>query len=225
MPMRARNRDGAGFILSCNLNAHGAAVGCLLGAASIFLSGCGGSPSKANIDLRKQNQQLQSQIDNLNRRHDADLAAIRGLQSRATTVPVLPEDQLNQLVTTAGLKFSNLTGGYRPDPNVPGDTMLKIYVVAIDEAGDKIKAAGSFHIDLFDLALPSNNKIGSWDFDLNQTKSDWYGSGLLYTYVLDCPWQTPPVHSKLMAHIVFTDALTHRIFSVDKPVTVDPPAK
>ena len=223
--MQARNRDGAGSILSHIWNAHGAAVGILLGAASLWISGCGGSPSKANIELRKQNQQLQSQIDNLNRRHDADQATIRGLQSRATTVPVLPEDQIDQLFTTAGLKFSNLTGGYRPDPNIPGDTMLKIYVVPIDQSGDKLKAAGTFHVDLFDLALPSNNNIGSWDFDLNQTKADWYGSGLLYTYVLDCPWKTPPVHAKLMAHVTFTDALTHAVFSVDKPVIVNPPTK
>jgi polyphosphate kinase 2 (PPK2 family) len=48
---------------------------------------------------------------------------------------------------------------------------------------------------------------------------------LLYTYVLDCPWQTVPAHEKLTARIVFTDALTHRIFSVDRDVKVEPPGK
>jgi hypothetical protein len=196
----------------------------LMGGLSL-LSGCGGVPSKVNIDLRKQNQKLDAQVDDLNRRHDADLATIRGLQSQATTVPVLPEDQLDQLFTTAGLKFGILTGGYHPDMNKTGDTMLKIYVVPIDESGDKIKAAGSFHVDLFDLSLKSANRLGAWDFDLQQTRSDWNGSGLLYTYVLDCPWQTVPVNPKLTARITFTDALTHRIFTVDKDVIVQPPGE
>jgi outer membrane murein-binding lipoprotein Lpp len=190
----------------------------------LLFAGCHG-PDQANIALRKQKQQLQAQIDDLNRRHDADEATIRGLQAKATTVPVLPEDQIDQLFTAAGLKFGRLTGGYHPDPNVQGDTMLKIYVVPVDMAGDSLKAAGSFNVDLFDLGLKSDNKIGAWDFDLQKAKSDWYGSGLLYTYVLDCPWQKPPAHANLLAHVTFTDALTHRVIAVDKEVTVQPPGQ
>jgi hypothetical protein len=198
----------------------------LIFAAIFPLSGgCGSTPSKANIELRKTNQQLQSQIDDLNRRHDADEATIRGLKAMATTVPVLPEARIDELFTAAGLKFGNLTGGYRPDPNVPGDTMLKVYVVPIDEQGDKLKAAGTFQVDLFDLALKSDSRLGTWNFDLQQTRADWYGAGLLYTYVLDCPWQTIPRDAHLMARVTFTDALTHRVFSVDKEVLVEPPGE
>jgi len=197
----------------------------IFAAILLLAGGCGGTPSKANIELRKTNQQLQSQIDDLNRRHDADEATIRGLQAMATTAPVLPESQLDQLFTTAGLKFGNLTGGYRPDPNVPGDTMLKVYVVPIDEQGQKLKAAGSFKVGLFDLALKSDNRLGTWDFDLEQSRADWYGEALLYTYVLDCPWQKIPRDAHLMARVTFTDALTHRVFTVDKEVTVEPPGE
>ena len=186
------------------------------------LTGCG-SPSRANIELRRQNDELNDTVAQLQRRHQADQATIRGLQNSATTVPSLPQDQLDHLFTTAGLRFGRLTGGYRPDPNIAGDTELKIYVVPTDEQDDPIKAAGSFRIDLFDLAIPSNNRIGQWDFDLNATRARWYSGGLLYTYVLDCPWQTPPTHSKLLAHVSFRDALTQRLFTVDKEVTVQPP--
>jgi hypothetical protein len=189
-----------------------------------LVSGCA-SPSKANIELRKKNQQLEASISDLNRRHDADEATIRGLQSKATTVPVLPQDQLDQLFTVAGLEFGGLTGGYHPDPNQAGDTMLKIYVVPTDEQGDKIKAAGSFHVDLFDLALGSKSHLGTWDFDLQKAPSIWYGKALLYTYVLDCPWQTVPVNSKLTARVTFTDGLTHRVFTVDRDVVVQVPGK
>jgi hypothetical protein len=203
-------------------NSSRARAGALIVGLSLA-AGCGGVPNKANIELRKQNQQLNGQMDNLNRRHEADLATIRGLQAQATTVPVLPEDELDQLFTVAGLKFGGLTGGYHPDMNQTGDTMLKVYVVPIDEQGDVLKAAGSFHVDLFDLSLKSDNRIGAWDFDLPTTRSDWNGKGFLYTYVLDCPWQTVPVNPKLTVRITFTDGLTHRVFTVDKDVTVQPP--
>jgi outer membrane murein-binding lipoprotein Lpp len=187
------------------------------------LAGCG-SPSAANIELRKQIQDLQSQIVELQRKDAADQASIHTYQEHATTVPSLDQDELNQLFTTASVQFGRLSGGYRPDPNLPGDTMLKIYAVPIDEAGDPIKAAGSFHVELFDLALKTETRIGQWDFDPPTTRSRWFGQGLLYTYVLDCPWQTPPVHAKLLARVSFTDALTHRVFTFDRDMTVQPPA-
>jgi hypothetical protein len=200
-----------------------AAIAAAVGWILLVAGGCH-SPSKANIELRKQNQQLQSQIQNLQLRDQADRATIRGLQSSATTVPVLPEDELDQLVTTSGLHIGRLTGGYDPNPDHPGDTMLRVYVVPIDGAGDEIKAAGSFRVDLFDLALKKDNRIGQWDFDLTAARADWYGP-LLYCYVLDCRWQVVPKHSKLMARITFTDALTHRIFVVDREVKVSPPGQ
>jgi hypothetical protein len=189
----------------------------------LSLMGCGGSPNAVNIELRKQNQTLSGTIDDLQRRHNADEATIRGLQARATTVPVLPQDQIDELFTTAGLSFGRLTGGYDPDPNTPGDTMLKVYVVPIDGQGDEIKAAGTIEVELFDPSLGATNRIGKWDFDLQAAKADWYGHALLYTYVLSCPWQTPPTHEKLLARVTFTDQLTHRIFTVDRDVQVELP--
>jgi len=197
-----------------------ALIAAILG--SLLAGGCfNNTPSQANIELRKQNQQLQDQITGLDRRHDADEATIRGLQAQATTVPVLPQDELDQLFTSSGLKFGSLTGGYHPDPNKYGDTMVKVYVCPIDQDGDKLKAAGTFHVELFDLALPSNNRIGSWDFDLQYTRDHWFN--LLNSYVLDCPFQSRPVHASLMLRVVFTDQLTHRIFTVDKGIGVQPP--
>jgi hypothetical protein len=185
-------------------------------------TGCG-TPSAANIELRKKNQTLQDTIVGLQRQHDADQATIRGLTGSATTVPTLPQDQLSQLFTTAGLKLNRLTGGYHENPDKPGDTMLKVYAAPTDESGDAIKAAGSFRVELFDLANGNSPRIGKWDFDLKSARADWQGAGLLYCYVLDCPWQTAPTHAKLLVRVTFTDALTHRVITVDEPVTVELP--
>src|SRR5579862_8514428 len=102
----------------------------------VFLSGCS-SPNTANIDLRKQIDDLHSQIDELNRRHNSDQATIAGMKG-ATTVPSLSEDRLAQLFTTHDLKFGRLTGA--------ADDGLKVYVCPTDDDGQTLKAAGAFDI-------------------------------------------------------------------------------
>jgi hypothetical protein len=193
-------------------------AGALMGAM-LLAAGCS-SPSKANIELRKQKQDLESQIAQLQRQHDEDQTTILELESHVKTDPTLPQNQLDQLYTAAGLKFGSATGGFRPDPNLPADTMLKVDVVPIDVEGDPIKAAGTFHIELFDLALASGNRIGQWDFDLQAAKSRWFGHAFLYTYVFDCPWLTAPTHRDLEVRVTFTDALTHRVIIGKRDLTV-----
>lgn len=189
---------------------------------ALLATACG-SPSKPNIELRKENAQLQQKITDLQRQHDTDVATIGGLKASATTVPTLPENQLDQLYTTHGLSFGRLTGGYHDPGITTGDTELKVYVTPIDDEGNDFKAAGSFNIELFDLSLKYNQRIGTWNFDLNQAKACWLGKAFMYGYVLHCPWQTVPTHANLTLRTTFTDALTHRIFTDDRAVTVQPP--
>jgi hypothetical protein len=183
--------------------------------------GCG-SPSQANIDLRKQNQTLQDQIASLNRRHDADAATITGLQSKIGTVPTLPRSTLDELFTVHGLRFGSLTGGDRSDPKKPYDDSLKVYVVPIDDDGQPLKAAGAFRVEAFDLALPTNQKIGQWDFSIEQARNAWNGAMFSYGYVLDCPWQTTPTHADLTIKVQFTDPLTGRVFTEQRQATATP---
>jgi len=189
---------------------------------ALLAMACAG-PNQANIELRKENQKLQQQIADLQRQHDADAATIRGLKASATTVPTLPEDQLEQLYTTHGLSFGRITGGYHDPGITTGDTELKVYITPIDDEGNDFKAAGSFTIALFDLSLKDNQRIGTWKFDLNQAKACWLGQAFMYGYVLHCPWQTVPTHANLTLRTTFTDALTQRIFTDDRTVTVQPP--
>src|SRR5947207_2826492 len=82
-----------------------------LACGSILLaSGCS-SPDKANITVRKQKQELEAKLADLQRQHEGDLATIRALEAKATTVPVLPNDRTEKLFTTHGLTFGRLTTG------------------------------------------------------------------------------------------------------------------
>ena len=192
------------------------------GMLLILFAGCG-SPSSANILLRKQNQTLQAQVDQLTAQHQRDVAMLAASDKNRPTTRMLGPAQLDQLFTTHGLKIGNLTGGDNPDSTKPFDNQLKIYVVPIDDSGTPIKAAGSFKIESFDLGDPKKPLIGTWNFDLKQAGGLFYSQFLLYTYVLNCPWQTVPAHADLTVKITFDDALTGRQFIEQMQIKVRPP--
>src|SRR5580658_2802070 len=139
--------------------------------AGVLLSGCSSAPSQANILLRKENQQLTAQIASLQARDAGLEAQIRVDQSQpGATTPSLPEDRLEQLFTAHGLSLGKYTNG---------DDALRVYAVPIDEQGQPIKAAGTFKVELFDLA-EANNRLGTWDFSIQQARDSWLGSLWFY---------------------------------------------
>ena len=189
----------------------------------MLLPGCG-SPSGANIYLRKQNQQLQSSVDDLTAQHKRDVSALAAAEAGRPTVPTLPPDRLDRLFTTHALEFGRLTGGDNPDTVIGPDTMLKVYVAPIDGQGMAIKAAGAFTVEAFDLGSPDHPLIGTWRFPVAQSRDLFYDRFSLYTYVLPCPWQTVPPHPDLTVRVTFDDELTGRRFVNQTQVKVHPAA-
>jgi hypothetical protein len=188
-----------------------------------LFTGCA-KPSNANIALRKQVQDQESQIVDLQRQRAGDLATIRALQSQATTVPTLPQERLEQLYTTHGLRIGRLTGGAKTDPALPADDVLKVYAVPLDQKGDLLKAAGSFLIDAYDLSLPPNdNHLGRWEIGAVEAEKSWFGNVMMYGYTLTLPWQHPPAGGRVTVRVTFTDALTGRQFTEQQDVEVTPP--
>jgi hypothetical protein len=190
------------------------------------LSGCQllfGSPSKANIELRKENQQLQGQISQLKLRHEADAATITGLTQRTGTVPTLEPARLEKLFTVHAVRLERLTGGADLDPDKPGQEGLKVYVGLLDQYGDEIKSSGSFVIEAFDLAEAQATRLGRWEFPVEQAQQNWHSFLTRYEYVLTCPWQSPPRHPDVTVRVQFTDELTGRQFSAQSLVKVEVP--
>lgn len=200
----------------------GAVVAVLTGLACTLAGGCfGGSPSAANIALRKEVDGLKTRVDQLEREKAADAATIRSLQEQhgATTVPTLSQDRLGRLFTVAGLTLNRLTGGADSDPSKPGDEALRVFAVPTDQNGDEIKAAGRFVVEAFDLKS-KEPRVGRWEFDLEKAKAAWNGEAMLYEYVLVCPWQSPPSNPELTVKVTFTDELTGRVVEAQKTVAV-----
>jgi hypothetical protein len=96
--------------------------------------------------------------------------------------------------------------------------------VPVDEFGDEYKAAGSFKVELFDLAEP-NARIGEWTLPTDEARRMWLSSFVFDGYVLQFPWQTPPAHEKLMVKATFTDELSGRSFEAKADLTIRPPGK
>jgi hypothetical protein len=192
--------------------------------ALFLLCGCGG-PNKANIVVRKENQELREEIERLKRMHEGDVAMIRALrESRGSaTLPALPQDRIEQLFTTHGIQLGRLTGGARLQPTSPGDDALKVYACPTDDDNHPLKAAGSFVVEAFDLNQPENPLIGRWEFPAAEARKNWFGEALLYTYVLTCPLKHPPAHDQLTVRVSFTDELTGRHYDTQKVVRVTLP--
>ena len=189
---------------------------------ALFLPGCS-HPNVANNKLRDDNQKLRDQITDLDRRHTGDEATIRALEGKQGIPPMVSSAKLEQLFTVHAIKLGRLTGGDDWDSQ-PGQHGIKVAVEPMDGQGDKIKAAGSFVIDAYDLAASGDSRIGHWTFDLQQSRQAWNGASFLYCYVLKCPWQKTPGHSDITVRVTFTDALTGRQFSDQKVVKIETPA-
>jgi hypothetical protein len=187
-----------------------------------MFTGCQG-PSAANIDLRKQIQQLQSKVDQLTITHQRDEAALAACQRGHPNEPTLSPDRLAKLFTSHGLQFGRLTGGDNPDPTQPSDSRLMVYIAPTDEQGTPIKAAGVFKVEAFDLADPQKPLIGTWMFSLEQSRDLFYSRLVEYEYALPCPWQTIPQHANLTVRVTFDDALTGREFVSQMQVRIRPP--
>lgn len=190
---------------------------------AFLATGCG-SPNQANIDLRKQIQQLQTQVNQLQVERQGDQQTIQGLRDRTGYLPTLPTARLDQLFTTHGLEFGRLTGGADLDPSKPGDEAFVVFIVPLDQTGEKLKAAGTFDIDAFDLDDPKDPLLGHWHFDLQQAKVAWSGVLLQYNYVLTCRWQNKvPRHPSITLKVRFIDELTQTPFTVQRVIQINVP--
>lgn len=188
-----------------------------------FVGGCQGT-SKANIELRKENVELREQVAQLRRQREGDLATIRALEA-GQAVPTLPAERLARLFTVHGIALGKLTGGIDLDADTPGDEALRVVVTPQDQSGQTLKAAGAVVIELFDLALEGEQRIGRWELSTDEAKQRWIGSALIDGYVLELRWQQPPEHAELTVKVTFTDELTGRAFTTQKPIriTIPPP--
>src|ERR1041385_5719547 len=123
----------------------------ILGAAMIAASAGCYHPSEANVQLRKDKQQLEGQMADLQQQLSAAKARIAGLEQEKGTLPTLPQERLDKLGTVQGIKLGRLTGGDPANTANAPDEGLKIYLTPVDETGEALKDTGTVEVNAFDL--------------------------------------------------------------------------
>ena len=175
-----------------------AVLACLAGGV-LGTSGCG-KPNFANIGLRKQVAQLEKENARLKAERAADGAATRPVEFGG-------KPALDQMVTMAGMKFSRLTAIEKAGS---GGGVLKLYVVPSDGRGDSFKTAGDLAVRVLgaDGVTLGERRVGR-----EELADSFYGTGVLYTYIVDVPL-TGEVESSypVKVEVEFTELLTARVF-------------
>ena len=167
----------------------------------LLLAGCG-SPSKANLELRKLNQQLNEKIGTLEQENTAARARIEGLEKRAAAPAT--QRTLDHIYTVHSIKLGRLC--------LANPTGIKVYLTPQDQDGDPAKAPGRVTIEAADLADPNNRVLDRWELRSAELKPRWRSLGPLQAFVLELPWKTAPGTSEIEVRVTFQDGLTDRVF-------------
>ncbi|HEV7301411.1 MAG TPA: hypothetical protein VGN72_18760 [Tepidisphaeraceae bacterium] len=192
---------------------------------ALITTGCGG-PSAANIALRKENQNLNDRIVELERQHKADtqsLAVLGGAPN--TTQPAVNPTRLPELFTVVELKIGRLTGPTEITTTQPAIPALKVQVAPRDDTGDTIKAAGRMIVEVTDPHQSPEPLLGRWEFGPEELKKLWVSSTFVYAYVLPCPWETVPQVEAVRVKVRFIDFLTGRAIGPAERIVQMPKAQ
>ncbi len=104
----------------------------------LWASGCGGSPSAVNNDLRAEVLQLEQQVAQLEEaleRRERELQAMREAQEPLPEVEGAPRPRL------AELRLGEASGPYDSDGDL-GDDVVRVYLQTFDQQGRRIPVAG-----------------------------------------------------------------------------------
>lgn len=203
----------------------------ILGLLGVLVGFAGCAPDPLTLQERlevmvQMNKQLQLELLDRDRR----IAELGGGQASAR--PQRPVDELKPGLAQAedpfkavAINFNRMTGGYRGEGK--GDEGIRVVFTPEDGRGDMVKRPGALELDLYDLALEGKDqKIGHWEFTVDQLSRQWVSGLGISTYSLKLKWPNgqPPKHRELtlLARFVTLDGrgLTQQThFKVDLPGT------
>lgn len=210
-PPAASSRRPGGFSLAAPL---------ILAALGVF----GGCASQTELDLRRENEQLKSQLADTSRQLAEHQAAIDELNRQLQAARGFTDDDLKKIFYPEKIVIDPLSGGEDYDGK-PGDDGVTVYLRPIDRVGDVVKVAGDIRIELYDLAAPAEGKLlGEYNIGVDKASEFWYGKLMTNHYTIRCPWQKiVPANPEITVRATFRDFLTKRVITAQTVVTVKVP--
>ena len=172
----------------------------------LLVTGCGGGSREANVQLRRERDDLREKVRLLE-------AEVAGYQAAEDVTGSDAPEPAGLLFVTDKLEFGKLTGGADTDRTTPGDETLRVYVQPVDRYGDELKAAGAFTVTATtDAADPV--KLGQWDIAPAEAARQWRNRFSTYGYVLDCPLDEAVDYAgPIVVRVEFTESLTGKTFT------------
>lgn len=139
------------------------------------------------LDTQKENQRLAEQVQ---------------------TLQSLGDKRLDELYVLKKVRVGDYSTGIDTDGKT-GDDAVKVYVETADQYYSAIKAAGLLTIQLYDLAAPAGqNLLAECTLGPKELGNKWINGFMSQSFIVECPWKTPPAHEDITVRIAFTDLLT-----------------
>ena len=189
----------------------------IIGAlAAVVMFGCnnGKPPGKETVIIMEQ------QIARLQRQIVDQEKQIEQLQVQIAGLRGLPVEEMAELIQVERIEFGRFTRAFDRDEDGFDDGIV-VYLHTLDCEGDRIKTAGQVQLELWDLAEDQGNqKLGQWHFDITELGDYWLSGLGTYHFKFEQDWPEPvrPGNKNLTVKLTFSDALTGKIFEIQKLV-------
>jgi len=185
----------------------------LLSLAAILLAGCGiGSERKHPLELKVQ--ALQREKAEVVRNLEQCQVENEQLQEQVKAMAALPRDSRENPYKLTSVRIARFTGFYDKDEDGRREKLF-VYLQPIDENGDIVKAAGTVHVQLWNLEDPNGKTvIGQWQVRPAELRKLWI-SALVSEYRIPFDVSLTPelLARPLTVKVTFTDYLTGQVFT------------
>ncbi len=183
------------------------------------LAGCHDAQQKESSavqveQLTQENKQLHAQLEQARAENER-------LKGQVQVLSGLPEKvKLENVERLQSLKIGRFTGFYDKDKDGKKDKLI-VYIEPMDGEGDKMKAAGTVDVQLWDLNKSQEGALlGQWHVTSDELKKAWFDTLLSTNYrcMFDIDGKVENLTEPLTVKIAFTEYLTGRTFTDQKVI-------
>jgi hypothetical protein len=210
-PIAPNRMEGKG-VNAIRYTLYALLAGCLL----VHTSGCENIDSRSALErqiktLDHEKTVLEEQIE----RQKADNKQLRG--QIKTLAGIEKNIDIEKIMDLQEIKLGRYTNLYDKDKDGQYETFI-VYIQPVDGGGDVVKAAGTAHVELWDLNKPDGRLIGKWLVTVEELSKLWFATIITTNYRLtfDIAGRIEGKPSELVVKVIFTDYLSGKVFKEQK---------
>jgi hypothetical protein len=178
----------------------------------LLLAGCGiGSERKSPAELEAE--RLRQERAALTGDIQQYRAEIEQLRAQIRALSALPQDERVNPYELTAIRIARITNFY--DKSKDGiQEQLIVYLQPVDAEGDIVKAAGTVHVQLWNLNNPNGQALlGQWQVQPAELQKLWFDSFTTgYRLTFDRPEALEVLAEPLTIRVTFIDFLTGKSF-------------